>query len=109
MLDLHEQFHKYFSAENVLEFFARRGADFFDGFSAGADQNSLLAVALHVNGGANAQNLGSFFEAIHQDGDGVRDFVARGEDRLFADDFGGQETLGLVGVLISGKHRRGFG
>ena len=108
-LDFYEELQKYFCAENVFEFFARSGADLLDGFPALADQNSLLAFALDVNGGADAQHLGSFLEAVNQDGDGVRDFVARLEDGFFADDFGGEEAFGLIGKLVGRKMRRGFG
>ena len=108
-LDFDEELEEYFCAEDEFEFFARCCADFFDGFPALADQNSLLAFALDVDGGADAQQLGRFLEIIYQDGDGVRHFVARGEDGFFAHDFGGEETFGLVGELVGREMRRGFG
>ncbi len=88
-LDLYEEFEEDFCAQDGFQFFAGCCTDFLDGFPALPYQDSLLAVAFYVHGGANAQQLGSFLEIIYQDGDGVRDFVARGQDCFFAYDFGG--------------------
>lgn len=108
-LDFDEELEEDFCAEDGFEFFAGRGTDFFDGFPALPYQNSLLTVALDVHRGADAQELGSFLEIINQDGYGVRNFVACGEDGFFADDFGGEEAFRLVRELIGGKMWRSFG
>ena len=39
----------------------------------------------------------------------MRDFFPRDEDRLFANEFGGQKTLRLIGKLIGRKMRRRLG
>jgi len=108
-LNFYEELEEYFCAQEEFEFFACCCADLFYGFPALADQNSLLAFAFYVDGGADAQKFGRFLEIVDEDGDGVGDFVARLQDGFFADDFGGDEALGLVGELVGGKMRRGFG
>ena len=85
------------------------GADFLDGLAALADQDSFLPFPLDVDRGANSDQSFRFLESFDQHGDRVRDFLARRENRLFANDLGGEETLGLVGELVLREIRRRLG
>src|SRR5208282_3426973 len=96
-------------AENRLKLLPRLRADLLDRFAALADQNSLLPFALDVNRRADFDQFARLFEAVHEHGDGVRHFLARRQNRLFADEFRGKESLGLVGELILRKVGRSFG
>ena len=101
-LSFYEELEEYFCAQEEFEFFACCCADLFYGFPALADQNSLLAFAFYVDGGADAQKFGRFLEIVDEDGDGVGDFVARLQDGFFADDFGGltfPDAETLAGLL----------
>jgi len=104
-VNLQEDLH----TEQFLQLFAGSGADLFEHCAAAADDNGFLAVALDVDGGADADQARAFFERVHQDGDGVGDFLARGGENFFAEELGSEETLGLVSEKIGGKIRRGFG
>ncbi len=85
------------------------GADFLHGFAALADQDAFLPFAFDVERGANADQRFFLFKIIYQHSDGVGDFFARGENRLLADQFGSEKTLGLVGKLVRRKIWRRFG
>jgi len=74
-----------------------------------ANQDSFLPFALAEDGGGDARQLVALFEAVDQDGRGVGNFL-RGElQDLFADEFGGEEALWLVGDLVFQKVARAFG
>ena len=104
-VNLQEDLH----TEQFLQLFAGGGADFFEHCAAAANDDGFLAVALDVDGGADADQARALFEGVHQDGDGVGDFLARGGENFFAEELGSEETLRLVSEKISGKIRRGFG
>ena len=68
-----------------------------------ANQDCFLALALHVDRGADAKKLGSFLETVNHHRNCVGHFVARGEDCFLANDFRGEEAFGLVGELVLRK------
>src|ERR1700734_2731057 len=108
-LDLDHKFQKDFGSKYGFEFQASLRSDFLDGGAALSDQNSLLAFALDVNSGAYTRQFLGFLEIVNQHGDGVRDFFPSDQDCFFANEFGGDKPLGLVGKLIGWKMRRRFG
>src|SRR5271156_5446644 len=65
-------------AENPLHLRAREGADLLQHGPLGADDDGLLAVALHADGGEDAREPRRFFPLVDGDGDGVRHLLARG-------------------------------
>ena len=74
-----------------------------------ADDDTLLALSFHVNGGDDASDLGLFFPEIDHDGDRVGDLLPGREDDLFANEFGSEETLRLIGDVVGRKVGGTFG
>ncbi len=68
-----------------------------------ADEDRLLAFALHVDCGANSKKFWPFLKTVDHHRNRVGHFVARGENCLLANYFGGEETFGLVGELVLRK------
>ena len=95
--------------KKLFHLFARGRADLLDHGAAIAEDDGFLAVALHVDGGEDADQAVGFFPMIHQNDDGVRNFLARLQQDFFAHQFGGEEARGLVGDVIGGEVRRAFG
>ena len=89
--------------QNGFEFLARVRADGLDGCAAFADQDCLLSFAFHVEGGADSKKLWTFLKAVDHHRNRIGHFVARGENRLLANDFRSDETLRLVGKLVLRK------
>ena len=64
---------------------------------------AFLPLALDENYGGDFRELRAFFESLDEHAAGVRNFL-RGEDEdLFANQFGNDEALGLIGDLVFGE------
>ncbi len=107
--DFHEHAEEDFCAEKSFEFLAGLGADFFEHVAFTADENFFLGVAFDEKSGGDFQNFGSFLEFVNDHIQRVRDFVIGEMNGLFANDFAGEESLGLVGDLIFRKIGLAFG
>src|SRR5579864_9185222 len=105
----HEHAEENPGAEEVFQFFAGFRADFLHHRAFVADENFLLGVALDVESDFDAHQPGSDFELVDKDGDRVRKFVMHGLDGFFANDFGGEKALRLVGDLVFREIRLAFG
>ena len=103
-VNLQEDLH----TEQFLQFFAGSCADPLQHFSATADDDGFLAVAFDVDGGADADEARAFVKGVHQNGDGVRNFLTGKREDFFPQEFGGKETLGLIGEEVFGKIRLAF-
>src|SRR5580658_1471375 len=66
-------------AEEPLHLRARQRAYLLQHGALGADDDGLLAVALHADGGEDAREPRRFFPLVDCDGDGVRHLLAGGQ------------------------------
>src|SRR5580658_6231600 len=66
-------------AEDPLHLRARQRADLLQHGALRADDDGLLAVALHADGGEDARETRRFFPLVDGDGDGVRHLLAGGQ------------------------------
>src|SRR5580700_10418045 len=73
------------AAEEPLHFLARLGADIFQHGAARANDNALLAAALDVHGGVDADEVWGIFPGVHGNGHRVGHFFARDLQDFFAD------------------------
>ena len=105
---LYKCLQENFVAEDFLEFLAGVGADFLEHVALVADEDFLLRVALDVERGHDPDELGTFFVFFDENGQRVGNFVIHGLNGFLADDFCGEEALGLIGDLVLGKVRIGF-
>src|SRR5579863_8305331 len=105
----HEHAEENLRAEEVFQFFAGFRADLLHHRAFVADENFFLGVAFDVESDFDAHQPGSDFELVNKDGDRVRKFVMHGLDGFFANDFGGEKALRLVGDLVFREIRLAFG
>ena len=61
--------------EKLFEGFASFGRDFFERYALVANDDALLAVALHKDDGADVDALVGLFETFDHDFGGVGDFL----------------------------------
>src|SRR6185295_8332397 len=96
----HEGLQENFAVEQVFQLLARQRANLLERRAARADEDRFLPRPLDVNRGGNAQELGRILPGIDQHRHGVRHFLLRVMQNLFAHHFGGQKALRLVGQII---------
>src|SRR5262249_15297762 len=101
---LHESLEKYLFFEGLFKLLAREGTDFLDK----PDEDSFLPGPLHIDRSGNAKQAGRILPALDHDGDGVRYFLPREVQNLFAQNLGSQEPLGLIGEMAGGIKRGAF-
>ncbi len=94
------QFQEDLCAEDLFQLLASGRSDGFQLFASASDQDALLAVPFDGDAGTDAGKLLALLEGFHPHSHGVRHFLPGGGHRLFANDFGGQKSLGLIGDLI---------
>ena len=106
-LDLHVEPQKYATPEHALQVAACLDADALDHLTALAHDDALLALALNVHGGVQAQQvtLGTLKLVAH-DAHGVRDLLARVAQDLLAHELGDHDLVGLVGAHALGEPAR---
>src|SRR2546422_5495428 len=98
-----DQGEEDFYSENFFELAPRLRADFLHPPAAAANEDAFLGVPLDVDDGMDSKQVRFFFEAFDEDGDRMGNFVVGVGDDLFADNFGGQKSLGLIGHLLRRK------
>ena len=119
LLDLDEEFEEDTRAEEGFDLFAGSGSDALQHLAALADEDGFLAGALAEDGGGDFGDGelavlgllqgGGLFEFFDDYGGGVGDFFSGEEEDLFADEFGDEKALGLVGELVFGEVALAFG
>src|SRR4029077_1615080 len=90
-LDFDDHFKEHPRAENLLELEPRRGADFFQRASTGANQHPLVRLAIDDHRRANLLQvaLGVLFEIFDSHRSREWNFLAHGEKDLLAHDLFG--------------------
>ena len=103
-VNLQEDLH----AKQFFQLFASGGTDFFEHCAAATNDDGFLAVAIDVDRGTNADEARAFVKGVHQNGDGVRNFLTGKREDFFAKEFGDKETLGLIGEEVVWEIRLAF-
>src|SRR5580698_2899397 len=106
---LYEQLKIDPGTHHFLDLHASSGADGLQHLSVPAHQNSLLTVALTVDGSGNACEFRSLFELLDHNRSRVRHFLASGKQDLLTDELGHHKTHGLIGDLVLGEVWRCIG
>src|SRR5471030_800415 len=91
----HMQIQIDLGPEEFFHFVAGQSADLFQHGAPGPDHDGLLPVALHPDGGIDARDLGRLFPLVHHHRHRVRHLLPGGQQHLFANQFGRQESLRL--------------
>lgn len=113
-LHFDEEFEEDARAEQRFDLLAGGRADTLEHVAGAADDDGFLAGALDKDGGGNFSNGkfavagffctgGWIFPALDDDGGGVGDLFAGQHEDFFADEFGDEEALGLIGDLVLGE------
>ena len=95
--------------EEFLQRLAGFGTDLLERNALMADDDALLAVALHVDGGVDQDILVRFLELLHNHFHRIGYLLVIIKEYLLANDFGDEESGGLVGPLVFGEIGRRVG
>ena len=112
-LDLYPKIEENLDTKEFFHIFSCTGTDLFEHFTVFADDDGFMGCAFAEDFCANGDHfvlilVFSFLEAFDDDGCPVGDLVAEGVEKLFADDLGGDDALGLIRDDIVGEEPRAF-
>ena len=96
-------------ADERFDFGARRLSQRLDRPAALADDDALLAVALHVEGGSNINRAGGLAEFFDGAGDAVRKLLAQQFERRLAHELRREKAQRLGGDLVRVVVERALG
>ena len=99
-IDLHKGFKEDFLRKKLLECLARLGIHLFQRHPLVPNDDALLAVALHIDDGVDADCGLCLLELLHTHLYAVRNFLVVIEQNLLANDFTHEEFGGLIGELF---------